>query len=72
MNELEKRENINDQIVFWKLRLADTQREHIKLLIVDVNNVDTWAKNLQSSATQMAFYWKEIKDLQAKLLKGEN
>lgn len=65
--EEQKQENIKEQIVFWQLRLAETQREHITLLLVDVNNTDTWEVNLKSSVTRMKLYWKEIKYLQEKL-----
>lgn len=64
-------EHLREQIVFWKLRLAEEQRKHIQDLFVDVNNVDTWEKYLNESAKQLAFIWREIKLLQ-EMLKGEN
>lgn len=71
MDKLEKREHIREQIVFWELRLAEVQRQHINLLLIEVNNVDTWERNLKNEATQLAFIWREIKNLQLQL-KGEN
>lgn len=71
MNKQEKQDHIREQIVFWKLRLAEVQRQHINLLLIDVNNVDTWERNLKNEATQLALVWREIKNLQQQL-KGEN
>ena len=64
-------EQLSSERAFWELRLAELQRQHIQLLLIDVNNVDTWERNLKNHATQLAFVWREIKLIKEKL-KGEN
>lgn len=64
---IEQRETLEENLVYFKLRLAEQQREHIQLTIMEVNNVDTWAKDLRNSILVMEAHWKEIKRLNKEL-----